>query len=201
MVATSCGICYPFVMANVNRVRVVWSGPQVVGGGVSTLYVDEAATGYLAPIRAFFDSIKNVIQVGVQIDIPPSGDLLDVATGALSGTWSEVGVSTVVASGTGSYIAGTGCRVRWATSGIRNGRRVRGTTFIAPMPANAFDGADGTPSAATITTLTNAANTLRAAVPGLQVYSRPIPGLPGQVSNVVGSDVPNLASWLRSRRV
>jgi len=187
-------------MANLNRVRAVWTGSPVTGGGVSTFYVSEAATGFLPPLRAFFEAIKNTIASGVQIDIPASGDLIDVATGALSGTWSETGVSTVVASGSGPWVGGTGVRVVWATSGVRNGRRVRGSTFICPMAASVFD-TDGTPSAALIGQFETAASTLRTALGAdFQIYSRPQGALPGQDNTVVGSSCPNAASWLRSRR-
>lgn len=187
-------------MANLARVRVVWTGSPVIGGGVSTFYVSEAATGFVADLRAFFETCKNVISTGTLIDVESSGDLIDVATGALSGSWSDTGAAQVVALGSGAYVAGTGARVSWATSGIRNGRRVRGTTFLAPLIGAAFD-ADGTPAASVITTISGAANTLRAALPGeLQIYSRPSGGLPGQASTVIDSSVPNQASWLRSRR-
>jgi hypothetical protein len=187
-------------MANVARVRAIWSGSGVIGGGVSTFYVDEAATGFVADLRAFFDAIKASIPSGILIDVPANGDLLDIATGALSGTWNDIGALQVVATGAGTYVSGAGARIRWATSGIRNGRRVRGSTFVCPMIASYFD-ADGTPNTAALTLLGNAANVLRAALPAeLLVYSRPGAAGPGQSSVVIGSDVPNHASWLRSRR-
>lgn len=187
-------------MPNLNRVRVAWTGSPVTGAGVSTFYVDEAATGYVSALRAFFEAIKNVIPAGVSIQVPPSGDMIDVATGAITGAWSETGVAVVVCSGAGPFVAGTGVRVTWATAGIRNGRRVKGSTFIAPMAASVFD-SDGTPSAALITQIDGAATTLLAAIPtDLIIYSRPSGATPGLGSPVISSDVPNAASWLRSRR-
>lgn len=187
-------------MPNLQRVRVLWSGSPVVGGGVSTFYLDEAATGHVAAIRQFFQSINAFIASGVLIDVQPSGDLIDIATGALTGAWNESGVGQVVATGSGLHVGGTGARVVWATSGIRNGRRVKGSTFIAPLSANLFE-ADGTPVAAAITAIEGAASALRAALPTqLIIYSRPGGGLPGLGSPVISSSVPNRASWLRSRR-
>jgi hypothetical protein len=187
-------------MANVARVRAFWTGNAVTGGGVSTFYVSESASGFVTDIRAFFESIKGIIPSGNLIDVPASGDLLDVTTGAISGAWSETGAAQVVCSGSGAYVKGAGLRVTWATGGLRNGRRVKGSTFICPIVANSFE-SDGTPVAATITLVDGAASTLRAALPGeLMVYSRPAGGLGGQASAVIGSSVPNAASWLRSRR-
>lgn len=187
-------------MADLARVRVNWTGAPVTGGGVSTFYVNQAATGFVADIRAFFEAIKNTIATGITITVEPSGDLIDVATGALSGSWSDTGAAAVVASAAGPVVGGTGVRVRWATNGIRAGRRVRGSTFIAPMGASVFD-SDGTPSAALITQFETAADALRTALGAdFQIYSRPSPSLVGQASTVIGSDVPNAASWLRSRR-
>ena len=192
--------CYPFVMANVARVRAIWSGSPVTGGGVSTFYLSEAAVGFVADLRTFFDSCKALIPSGVLIDIPASGDLLDETTGVISGAWADTGALQVVCTGAGAFVGGTGARIVWATGGIRNGRRVKGSTFMAPLIGTAFE-ADGTPAAVTITTLANAASALRIALPSeLLVYSRPGPSGPGMASEVIGSSVPNAASWLRSRR-
>lgn len=187
-------------MANLARVRCVWSGSPVIGGGVSTFYVDEAAVGFVADINGFFEACKNLIVQGTTIQVESSGDLIDVATGALSGTWTDAAAGPVVALGSGAYVAGTGLRVTWSTSGIRAGRRVRGSTFLAPLIAAAFE-SDGTPATSVLTTVGNAAAALRVQLPTeLTIYSRPAGILPGQASPVVGYAVPNAASWLRSRR-
>lgn len=187
-------------MANLARVRVEWTGTPVVGSGVSTFYFDEAATGYPADLSTFFDTIKGRIPIGVTIRIPSNGDLIDVASGELTGTWSEAGGSVVVCSGTGNYAAGVGARSKWRTSGIKNGRRVVGSTFLCPLTTGAYD-SDGTILAAVLSTLSGATTALVTAVgTDMKIYSRPVAGSGGQASTVVSGEVPDKVSWLRSRR-
>lgn len=187
-------------MANLARVRVVWSGAPVIGGGVSTFFVDEAATGFLSDIRGFFDAIDLTVTGGITWSFPSTGDLIDIATGELTGSWSETPAADVNSTGSGVHAAGVGTRATWRTSGIRNGRRVVGSTFIVPLHTGSY-ATDGTIDTATLTLLRNAADSLLTDIAGaLRVYSRPSVGVAGQASPVISSNVPDKVSWLRSRR-
>lgn len=187
-------------MPNLVRVRTEWNGSPVVGPGVSTFYFAEAHTGFVADVAAFFAALITLVPTGVTFTTQNTGDLIDVATGELSGTWTDGTTATAISSGSGAYALGVGARVRWATSGIRNGRRVRGSTFIVPLIAGAYDTA-GTLSTPTLNTISTAANALfTGSTPEQRVYSRPAPGLAGQSNTVVGLTVPDKVSWLRSRR-
>jgi hypothetical protein len=187
-------------MANLARVRVAWSGNPVVGPGVSTLYWDEADSGYVAKLATFFNAVKNIVTVGVVWTIPNTGDLIDVATGAITGAWTDGTSTTVSAAQSGNYAAGVGARIRWQTSGIRNGRRVRGSTFIVPITVAGYD-AGGTLS----TTVIDACNTAAGAVftagaTQMKIYSRPNAGGPGQANTVLNGSCLDTVSWLRTRR-
>jgi len=128
------------------------------------------------------------------------GDLLDVATGDLTGTWAEAASGPGSGSGFGAYPAGVGARFTWATSGIVAGRRVRGSTFLCPLVNSCF-GTDGTLDETVRTALDAAADGLVTASAGaMRIWSRPAPGRPGQASAVTAGDVPDKVSWLRSRR-
>lgn len=187
-------------MANVARVRVTWTGPSVVGPSVSTFYFDEAGTGFVAALGAFFTSVRGLIPTGVALRIESFGDLLDVASGELSGSWSDGSGTDVSANGAGSFSLGVGVRVKWLTAGIRNKRRVVGSTFLVPIVDSAHD-STGTPTTAALTTIGNAASTLIASPTcDLVIYSRKSEAGDGQTNVVISSAVPDAVSWLRSRR-
>lgn len=187
-------------MPNLQRVRTTWSGSAVVGPGVSTFYVDEGVTGFIPDFDAFWDSLASLLPVGVTLSTLNSGDLIDIDTGALTGTWTDAGTATTTGTASGTFALGVGAVINWRTSGIRNGRRVRGSTFIVPIADSFFD-TSGTLSSSAVTALNAAPNTLITAVAGLRIWSRPGPlGNDGQSNTVVSADVPDRPSWLRSRR-
>lgn len=187
-------------MANLARVRVSWSGAPVIGSGVSTFYFDEAASGFSAAVRTFFSSLAGRIPAGVSILVQNSGDLIDVSSGALSGTWTDPNTGGITSSGTGNYAAGVGARVKWLTAGIRNGRRVTGSTFIVPLHLTAYD-SSGTILNTVLGEIENAAQALLTATgTDMKVYSRPVGGGGGAAHSVVSRQVPDMVSWLRSRR-
>jgi len=188
-------------MARLKRHRVTWSGSGVVGPGLTTFYVKPDSTvGEADDIEAFFTALASSITTAITITIPSSGDILEDTDGTLVGTWSDPGTGGVV-TGTSAenFVMGAGARVRWNTSGIHNGRRVKGTTFICPVGISAFSG-----SLALSTTfqaaLQTAASNLVTAVPELAIWSRPKVGSPGASNLVESALVPDAVSWLRSRR-
>jgi len=185
-------------MAIVKRYVPVWTAGS--GGlGTSTFHFDDAATGYAAAVRTFFSALVAELPTDVSISFPSEALLVDVASGELVGTESFAQPGSVTGTSTQAYAAPSGARVRWQTPDFVRGRRVTGATFIVPLRNGAYD-LDGTLAAAFITTLGNAANTLRGAV-GMQVYSRPQAGLSnGSIHGVTGSAVPDRVAILRSRR-
>jgi hypothetical protein len=187
-------------MADIERMRVTWSGSQVVGPSVSTFFfpisgVDPAA------VLAFFDAVKSLIPNGVQITVPNAGDVINDATGDLNGSWAVAGGGNVQGTNANLFILGTGVRIVWETLGIRNNRHVRGSTFLVPVAANTFD-TSGRITPANQTLVTNAATALIGATPlGLKIWSRPKGGVNGTSWDVTSARVPEVPSWLRSRRV
>lgn len=191
---------YLSVMANLARVRCVWSGAPVVGPGLTTFYFDEAHEGFASDVSTFFQAVDAYIPIGVTIAVPSDGDLLDVATGELTGTWAEAASGPGVGAGFGAYPSGVGARLVWSTDGIVAGRRVRGSTFLCPL-VNSSYGTDGTLDNATKDALEAAGNALRAASgTNMKIWSRPAPGRPGAASSIVAATCPDKVSWLRSRR-
>jgi hypothetical protein len=192
---------YPFVMANLARVRVEWSGSGVVGPGLSTFYFAEEGSGWTAALGTFFETIKPQFHTTVSWRIPGSGDLIDVASGELSGTWTDGAEILKNGSSVLQYAAGCGLSVKWLTSGIRNGRRVTGRTFLCPITAGAY-GTNGEVLPAVAASIQSAAHLLTLAGGlDMHVYSRPLPSGPGFSSPVLDAATSTKVSWLRSRRI
>jgi len=187
-------------MPNLARVRTIWSGTPVVGAGVSTFYFDEAHSGFVADLQALWVALAPRVPTGVTFTTANTGDLIDEDTGDLVGTWTDGTPSTVNSSGSGVYAAGVGLRARWPTSGIKNGRRVRGATFVVPLVGSAYQ-SDGSIDGTVWTSVTTAFGALYTAGAGFQyIWSRPVAGAGGQANLVINTDVPDKVSWLRSRR-
>lgn len=188
-------------MANMARLRVAWAGTGVTGGGLSTFYFSTSSSGVASDVRDFFDAIKSAIPNVVTWSIPEQGDLIDDVTGDLTGSWSEgSGTLTVSGTSTATWAAGVGYRVVWSTAGIFKGRRVKGSTFICPISAAAYDTA-GTIESVTLAGHRAAAVALVAAQPDLRIWSRPSPPAAGESNVVTSATIPDKVSWLRSRRV
>lgn len=201
-----------------SRVNVAWQN-WPGAPGVSTFFISGSiAQAHVDAIRTFFNALVTYFPTGMTIQVPSTGDVIDDSTGAISGAWSVATTPTVV-TGTSSaaYAGNAGMCIHWLTSGIIGGRRLRGRTFIVPMTSLAFE-ANGSPTAAAITALTNAGNALVTALGvSFSVWSRPVvahtkydrktgagtavPGKSGSTATVTGVRVPDLAISLRSRRV
>lgn len=188
-------------MATVARLRATYTGSQVVGPAVSSFFFDPAASGYPGAVFDLFDGIKAQIPSGVQITVPNTGDLLNDTTGDLIGTWTEPGGGIVTGTGSTAFILGTGYRIVWDTNGIRNGRHIRGTTFIVPTISSIFDTSGRLTAAAQSLAIAEATAYLTTLAGAGRVYSRPKGANNGESNEIVGARVPEQPSWLRSRRV
>lgn len=188
-------------MATLNRVRCVWGGPGVVGGGLSTHYLDTPVAGYIAEIAEFYEEVLKYAPPFVSVSIPNSGDQINSETGDIIGGWSEGSPSTKNGtSATATYAAGVGARIVWNTVGRTNNRLVRGSTFIVPLASSQYAN-DGTLDNTMRGDLQFRADTLLTALgPSFVIWSRPNGVAAGTVNSIVGSTAPDKVSWLRSRR-
>lgn len=183
------------------RMRVTLSGSAVVGASVLTLYSNATGSGLPAATKTWLDASKANFPSSLVFTIPNGGDLINEATGALTGSWSDGGGGTVTGTGVGGFAIGVGARVKWTTSGITAGRRVRGTTFLVPLMGGSFE-TDGRLRAATITSLDTPLQAFLTGMAGhLTIWSRPVPGRAGTHHDVTAAVIPNNPSTLRSRRV
>lgn len=191
-------MCFPRLMANIRRIPVLWGGIPGMPG--YSLFYTEAASDATADVVAFFNAIKALFPASLQWSIPPAGDTLDDATGALTGTWVGAGAGIVTGTGPGAYAAGTGAWARWNTNAIIGRRRLRGRTFLCPLVSSSGYDTSGTLLTSAVTTLQAACAAL-AATGKLVVWHRPSDtGGLGSSSLIVSSAVPDQVTSLRSRR-
>lgn len=191
-----------------NRVQITWSGPQVVGGGVTVLhFAGDVGAPPISALVAAFGAASKLIPAGVTLTFPGTGDIIEDTTGTLTGVWTASGAGTVSGNGSAQCAAGVGAVISWQTGGIVAGKKLRGRTFMVPIafkdPGSgdeAFDN-DGTFGPATLVKIQTLANAIMASGP-LAVWHRPTTtgGSDGTSYGVVSNRVPDRVSTLRTRR-
>jgi hypothetical protein len=163
-----------------------------------------------AAVRNFWSQINQYLSTAWSITVNPIVQTFDVVTGDLQ---REETMTTPPAVVTGAatpvaYAGGSGFVVHWITGGVHNGRKIRGRTFVVPaMACYSTSPVDGTISAAVVTAVTAAGNTLCAASgANFGVWSRywddstPPKQIGGGITEASGCVVPDRAAQLRTRR-
>lgn len=203
-------------MPLIMRTRARWSGfsgaPGYTvmhfrdfgtSGGSGADPTQESAQLALQRVGEFFSALAPQLPGAVTITTDPEVDVIEDTTGQLQSSFSVTGATIPGGVANGTFSGATGAVINWNTGAIRNGRRIRGRTFLVPLAAAVYD-VDGNLEASRRTAITNAAATLAnsASTPDLGVYARPsAAGLAdGQWAVVTSSSVPDLAAILSSRR-
>lgn len=199
-------------MASILKVTAKWDG-FVGAPGYSNFYwkeedpgasFDAGAVACGDAVQKFFNDIKLYfpphVKWRVQTDVPviddTTGQMVDIASAGARG-------DIVGGAGNFAYSAPTGAVVTWRSNGVRNGRRVRGRTFLVPIAATAT-AQDGTLDATATGVLFTAAqayiNTAGARSP--LVWARPTtPGGSDGVSHpIISASIPDKVAVLKSRR-
>lgn len=211
-------------MTHMVRVKMRWS--NFVGGpGYSVFHFrdfgasgSDAATvaeaqAACARVRTFADGLKTMLPYNLTLKVENDVEVIEDSTGELvdilnGGNPLEVLGTAPQAT---TYAAPVGAVINWRTGLVRNGRRIRGRTFLVPLAGTAYQN-DGTLSTGTIQALQTAADALvnSAGTPDLGVYARPtrVTDPNGTVSTAsdgmwaaaTTATIPDLAAVLRSRR-
>lgn len=187
-------------MASIAVIPVVWDGLPGLPG-VSVFYsIGTDASAAIAALNTWFNANKALYPTGLTWQTPSNGDIIDEEDGELVGDYTgAAGTVTTATGGAGVYAAGVGMRVRWNTSGILGRRRVRGSTFMVPLLAAAYDGS-GTIQNASVASVQTASNALVASAT-LRVWHRNSPGgSDGKSFPFMSATVPDRVTSLRSRR-
>jgi hypothetical protein len=181
----------------VNRVQVVWSGPSVVGGGLSTFYFfDNVGTPaqHVAAAALFLSSSEALRISGTVWTTVADVATLNTATGALEGiTSTTTSTGTGTASGDATPPTTQGL-LRLYSNTVVGGRLLRGRLFLPGVPETLSTGA---PTAAFLTGYNaSAANLVASANADWAVWSK----THGVLSSVQTANTWNKFAVLRSRR-
>jgi hypothetical protein len=200
-------------MAEILRVKARWGGFNG-SPGYSVFHMKDFeaggsqeafAQGGADRVRAFFESFKAWLAYGVNVQVLGEVEAIEETTGQLQEVYavSQPGIVTSTASVVDRYAGAVGAVVTWRTGGIRNGRRIKGRTFLVPLTGNAYEN-NGSLHADSLGAINTAATALRdgAGSPDLGVYARPTgPGATDGIWHVVTShSTPDMSAVLRSRR-
>lgn len=199
----------------IQRMRVGLGGLRGLPG-LTTFYFSVASSHSVA-VGAFFDAVKAFLPIGMTVDVPSSGDIIDDTTGTITGTWTGPTIAGITGTNVSGYAAPAGAAVTWRTGFVHNGHRVRGRSYIVPIGADNF-AVDGTLIPVFVSNLTTYATSLIAATSlNMVIWSRPraatsswthVQGrlhpakvfLPGTHSQVLSATVTDAAAILTSRR-
>lgn len=190
----------------IYRITVRWSG-FTGAPGYTNLHFGDLASGDGARDGwersvAFFNEFNDLLPNDVSWLVEGEAAVLDEQTGQIV-DYQTVSERPTPGSGgsPGGYSAASGAVITWNTAGVRNGRRVRGRTFLVPLGGGAYEN-DGTLSPSTISTLNSAAQELTGENfdSSFGVFSRPSNGGDGGFYEVTGFRVPDMSAVLRSRR-
>lgn len=198
---------------SLNRVRVVWDNFPGKPG-YSNHYFDSAATPPLAALSTFYNAVKGFLLLGMTIQIPNSGDVINEADGKIVNAWTGPSQTLITCSGGNVSTGATGMVVLWRTSTPVRGRRPIGKTFLVPTSTANYDTGSSPLDTAITTTLNAALSFVTAAAGSLQVWHRPtyvkgpdgkpvkppVIEFPGSAVTVIGATVPDFSAVLRSRR-
>lgn len=186
--------------------RASWSVPNA-GPSVSTFHflgdeIPDPAALALA-VRTWFADLAGMLPNDVSISFASEFTLHNVATGQLTGSVAVTPPAPVAGNQSGAWAAGAGIRIDWLTAYVRNGRRVRGRTFLVPGASSVY-GTDGRVLPAIISQANFVSDTFinacLAAGSPLTVWARPTDSLPGASFPVADASTAGLTATLRGRK-
>lgn len=195
------------------KVKVRWAG-FTGSPGWSNFYFDDVAGGFptdeqsvaaAEKVRVYFNAIKQYFPAALNWQIQSDVDHVHSTSGEMYGVDSIPPIASIAGTAVaGPHSGASGVVTTWRTAGVRNGRRVRGRTFLVPCSNTAY-GNDGTLDTTAQGIFQNAATALAAddaANFELGVWSRNTgPGIEdGEWFRVTGATVPDRVAILRSRR-
>lgn len=199
-------------MAQMLKFTTNWTG-FVGAPGYTNMYVrDFSGTGevtqaeadsFTTRLDAFWDALAPLLPPVASVLVDPSVEVIEDSTGTLEGFMTVAADPTRIGGASANYAAPVGAVINWYTNVVRNGRRLKGKTFIVPLAASAYE-ANGTIAATPLATIRTAANTLVTALGDgrLGVWGRPTTsgGSDGIWGFAEQSVVPDMAAILSSRR-
>lgn len=198
-------------MASLAKVTINWTGftgapgytnlyfRNSTPGVINQTVVDNAISKTHTWIQAWDDALPNT----VTLTVDPTVDEINDTNGSLVAFWTGTPGAANVGGSTLTYSAVSGACVNWYTSTVRNGRRIRGRTFMVPIGSNGMD-TNGTLNNTARTAWITATGVLTAASGDarLVVWGRPTApaATDGVSAEVTSFTIPDKVAYLSSRR-
>lgn len=191
----------------IYRVKTTWTG-FTGAPGYTFLHFDAPTEPTTAGAKAvydaaasFFSGISSQVTTAIKFDVSTEVEILEQTTGQMIDVLAVTGTSTITGIMGGGFSSSTGACVTWETGEIKNGRRVRGRTFLVPLASANYD-TDGTLTAAGLTDLRNAATALAGGGFSFGIFSRPsAPGASdGSFHTVTSGRINDKTAILTNRR-
>lgn len=199
--------CISITFMSLFRVKARWSG-FTGSPGWSVFHFDAPDDAAGPTAQACADAVRSLaytwrthIPSIVTINVESSVERIDTPTGQMIDITDVTAPLAVTGTATGNFSAASGACIQWITAGVRNGRRVRGRTFVVPMAATGYDAA-GTLSTGALSDLQGGATAFANDFAGAVVYGRPTaPGASDGVAyDIASGRVVDKVAVLRSRR-
>ena len=196
---------FSYAMALI-KITTRWSGFSGAPGYTNFHFnVDSPATqagAAAALVETFWKAVASRLPSIVRLDILPEAPEFSPGTGQMVDVHAFSAPAVISGTAAGAYSSASGGLIHWFTNEVRNGRRLRGKTFLVPMTASAF-GTDGALAVAHRTALEDAATALRSgAAAQLVIWGRPTARGAGDgvLAPVTSARVPQMQAVMRSRR-
>jgi len=198
-------------MSQLFRVVINWTGFAGAPGFTNLhFYTSSEASVTLTDAQDAVDKVddwltalRDFLPTNVHFKCDAEVAEINEATGDLIGFLTTTPEADRAGTDAAGYSAASGACVAWSTPSVKNGRRIRGRTFIVPLGGNAYDGL-GTINDAKLTTMRTATAALLAAdsLSSLRVYSRATVADPdsGMAAVVSSFKINDKAAILTSRR-
>lgn len=191
----------------VYRTKIRWSGftgspgYTVLHFDVSTDATQAGAVDAYENTHEFTARLASTLPAAVRLNVEGTVEVIDTPTADLVDMFNVPTMTAVSGGGAGGFSASTGACITWETGEVKNGRRVRGRTFIVPLSGTMYD-TDGTLTGAALDSLNAAAAYLAGGGFSFGVLSRPSgPGATdGSFHTVSSGRIADKTAVLRSRR-
>lgn len=200
-------------MAEILRVVTRWDGFAGSPGFTNLHFRDfdtdtnpdsAQVSSAINKVAGFFGAIAGLLPAAARLQVQREVDVLESTTGELLNSLNFTGtLNPIAGTATGSVAGPAGAVVNWRTGNVRNGRRIRGRTFLVPLATTAYE-TDGSLVSSALNTIQTAATTLigQTGNPDFGVWARPSgpTATDGIWVVATGASVPDMVAVLRSRR-
>jgi hypothetical protein len=166
--------------------------------------IDQAIVdGFVAKLDLWLDAWVSSVPLNISFVVNPTVDVIDETNGQLTDFFTATPDPTRSGASSGNYSAASGACVNWYTNAVRNGRRIRGRSFMVPLGQTAL-ATDGSIDNTRIASLRAATATFidGTGTGDLGVWARPTaPGATdGEWAFASSFTLPDKVAVLRSRR-